>query len=283
MAPEIKTSPRRYGRGAAERRRNVSTGRSMFPSTCYCGLNTRWSTHTDEGGFYFVCTGTKWPLQPPPHGSKTSFFVFVLHVCFRVIVSLWSFRDHVGLRGWFLCPFELDVTVTSLYDPIVLKWSSLLPSASNRLGCKSGLVVLTNYSTSAAESTFSLSFMTSATHLLSLIKLQNKWKQQHPGHNRADPYYLLTFFRLRTGHNRLKHHRHTPPAPAEQATRQQNICCSPARSTKRSDRKPGPIQYQRPGSSKEKWRICDVLHLHREENPSKRWRTRRLIKLNLHK
>ena len=43
-------------------------------------------------------------------------------------------------------------------------------------------------------------------------KQQTKWKRQHPHHNSADPYYLLTrreqvaIFRLRTGHNRLKHH-----------------------------------------------------------------------------
>ena len=43
-------------------------------------------------------------------------------------------------------------------------------------------------------------------------KQQTKWKHQHPRHNRADAYYLLTrreqvaIFRLRTGHNRLKHH-----------------------------------------------------------------------------
>ena len=43
-------------------------------------------------------------------------------------------------------------------------------------------------------------------------KEQSRWKQQHPRHNRADPYYLLTrreqvaIFRLRTGHNRLRHH-----------------------------------------------------------------------------
>ena len=43
-------------------------------------------------------------------------------------------------------------------------------------------------------------------------KQQTKWKHQHPRHYSGDPYYLLTrreqvaIFRLRTGHNRLKHH-----------------------------------------------------------------------------
>ena len=50
-----------------------------------------------------------------------------------------------------------------------------------------------------------------------LIKsaLRNRWKRSHPNHNRRDPYYLLkradmvTIFRLRCGHNRLRHHMHS--------------------------------------------------------------------------
>ena len=43
-------------------------------------------------------------------------------------------------------------------------------------------------------------------------KQHSKWLQQHPQHNKKDPYHLLsrqeqvTIFRLRTGHNRMKNH-----------------------------------------------------------------------------
>ena len=43
-------------------------------------------------------------------------------------------------------------------------------------------------------------------------KQQTKWMQQHPQHNKKDPYHLLsrqeqvTIFRLRTGHNRMNDH-----------------------------------------------------------------------------
>ena len=43
-------------------------------------------------------------------------------------------------------------------------------------------------------------------------KLAELWDQKHPQFNKNDPYYLLNrpdqviIFRLRTGHNRLKHH-----------------------------------------------------------------------------
>ena len=43
-------------------------------------------------------------------------------------------------------------------------------------------------------------------------KLQEKWRINHPAHNKSDPYYRLTrreqviIFRLRTCHNRLNHH-----------------------------------------------------------------------------
>ena len=44
---------------------------------------------------------------------------------------------------------------------------------------------------------------------------RKKWKLEHPGHNPIDPYYMLSrweqvkILRLRTGHNRLRHHLHT--------------------------------------------------------------------------
>ena len=43
---------------------------------------------------------------------------------------------------------------------------------------------------------------------------KTKWRKQHPNHNKEDPYYKLNrheqviIFRLRTNHNRLKHHLH---------------------------------------------------------------------------
>ena len=46
-------------------------------------------------------------------------------------------------------------------------------------------------------------------------KLNEKWTQNHPTHNKKDPYYLLTrreqviIFRLRSTHNRLRHHMYT--------------------------------------------------------------------------
>ena len=52
----------------------------------------------------------------------------------------------------------------------------------------------------------------SETKTIIKAKQQTKWKHQHPFFNSTDPYYLLsrreqvTIFRLRTGHNRLKHH-----------------------------------------------------------------------------
>ena len=45
--------------------------------------------------------------------------------------------------------------------------------------------------------------------------MRSRWKVQHPNHDESDPYYLLprqeqvVLFRLRTGHNRLRHHLHT--------------------------------------------------------------------------
>ena len=50
-----------------------------------------------------------------------------------------------------------------------------------------------------------------------IIKSQQrkKWKESHPGHSKEDPYYQLgrgeqvKIFRLRTGHNRLRHHLHS--------------------------------------------------------------------------
>ena len=46
-------------------------------------------------------------------------------------------------------------------------------------------------------------------------KLQEEWTKRHPNENKKDPYYLLTrreqviIFRLRTGHNKLRHHLYT--------------------------------------------------------------------------
>ena len=43
-------------------------------------------------------------------------------------------------------------------------------------------------------------------------KQNSKWMQEHPQHNKKDPYHLLSrqeqviIFRLRTGHNRMKKH-----------------------------------------------------------------------------
>ena len=43
-------------------------------------------------------------------------------------------------------------------------------------------------------------------------KQHSKWSHEHPRHNKADPYYLLTrreqvaVFRFKTGHNRLNYH-----------------------------------------------------------------------------
>ena len=44
---------------------------------------------------------------------------------------------------------------------------------------------------------------------------KKKWLESHPGHSKKDPYHYLDrgeqvkIFRLRTGHNRLRHHLHT--------------------------------------------------------------------------
>ena len=44
---------------------------------------------------------------------------------------------------------------------------------------------------------------------------KQKWLESHPGHSKKDPYHNLDrgeqvkIFRLRTGHNRLRHHLHT--------------------------------------------------------------------------
>ena len=44
---------------------------------------------------------------------------------------------------------------------------------------------------------------------------KQKWLESHPGHSKKDPYHYLDrgeqvkIFRLRTGHNRLRHHLHT--------------------------------------------------------------------------
>ena len=46
-------------------------------------------------------------------------------------------------------------------------------------------------------------------------KQHDRWKQQHPHHNKQDAYHQLPradqvlIFRLRTGHNRLNHHMYT--------------------------------------------------------------------------
>ena len=55
---------------------------------------------------------------------------------------------------------------------------------------------------------------TSYAEVKTIIKAKHSklWNQQHPQFNRQDEYHLLTrreqvcVFRLRTGHNRLKHH-----------------------------------------------------------------------------
>ena len=83
-------------------------------------------------------------------------------------------------------------------------------------------------------------------------KQHSKWRHEHPRHNKADHYYLLTrreqvtVFRLRTGHNRLNYHLysklrigHIEQCPVVLAVRQQNIYCSPAPSTSHSERESG--------------------------------------------
>ncbi|KAL8604431.1 hypothetical protein ACOMHN_042260 [Nucella lapillus] len=92
---------------------------------------------------------------------------------------------------------------------VTLQW---IPSHCNVLGNETA-DSLTKEGATKEQMDRSTSYSESKTIIKA--KLQNKWKQQHPHHNRADPYYLLTrreqvtIFRLRTGHNCLKHHLYT--------------------------------------------------------------------------
>lgn len=69
------------------------------------------------------------------------------------------------------------------------------------------------------------------------VRQHCNWLQQHPGHNKSNPYCLLsrsqqvTVFRLCTGHTRLNHHLSTKfrisqsnPAPIRRAVWLQTTC-----------------------------------------------------------
>ena len=87
------------------------------------------------------------------------------------------------------------------------------------------------------------------------VTQHSKWRLEHPLHNKADPYYLLTrreqvtVFRLRTGHNRLSYHLysklrivHTEQCPCgtgSHTTEHLLQSCLPLRTTNYSERESG--------------------------------------------
>ena len=94
-----------------------------------------------------------------------------------------------------------------------------------------------------------------------IIKAQQrkKWQLQHPRHNPKDSYYLLrrkeqvTVFRLRTGHNRLRHHMHTKlgigetgecPCGQGQMTADHILQCCPTYAAARSEVWPTPTALE---------------------------------------
>ena len=106
---------------------------------------------------------------------------------------------------------DLSASLASLCRShnVVLQW---IPSHCNVRGNETA-DSLAKEGTTKEQTDRSTSYTETKTIIKS--KQQNKWKRQHPQYNCSDPYYLLTrreqvaIFRLRTGHNRLKHHLHS--------------------------------------------------------------------------
>ena len=103
---------------------------------------------------------------------------------------------------------DLSTALTSLCraHTVVLQW---IPSHCNVLGNEAA-DTLAKEGSGKQQDDKSTTYQEEKTIIRA--RQQTKWLQQHPKHNRADPYYQLTrreqvaIFRLRTGHNRMNAH-----------------------------------------------------------------------------